>query len=51
MIVVIAKMHGDAFVQAVDDLGIPINSEKVGPEEFLAMLHEANMGVQAQCVV
>jgi len=51
MIVVIAKMHGDAFVQAVDDLGMPINSEKVGPEEFLAMSHEANMGVRAQRVV
>jgi len=49
MIVVIAKMHGDAFVQAADDLG---NSEKVGPEEFLAMSHKANiMGVQAQCIV
>jgi len=52
MIVAIAKMHGDAFVQAADDLGMPINSEKVGPEEFLAMSHKANMmRVRAQCVV
>jgi len=51
MIVAIAKIHGEAFVQAADNLGMPINSEKVGPDEFLAMLHEANIGVWAQHIV